>query len=612
MVRQLAPRAYQMTGGRRRPVASRYVLSGDRVSIRLGAYDHHRALVIDPTVTLAYSTYLGGSGEEGDSGQGIAVDSAGDAYVTGTTTSTDFPTHDPLQPENASGGGDVSNAFVAKLNPAGSALLYSTYLGGSGLGAFGDSGLGIAVDSAGDAYVTGNTASSDFPTHNPLQPEFGGGGSDGDAFVAKLNPAGSALLYSTYLGGSGGDFGQGIAVDTAGDAYVTGYTNSSDFPTHDPLQRKASDTSGDGNAFVAKLNPAGSALLYSTYLGGSRDDSGQGIAVDTAGDAYVTGYTNSPDFPTHNPLQRKFGGRGGFAGPTGDAFVAKLNPAGSALLYSTYLGGSDDDSAQGIAVDTTGDAYVTGNTNSTNFPTHDPLQPKFRGDHAGFIGDAFVAKLNPAGTALLYSTYLGGSGDDSGQGIAVDTAGDAYVTGDTNSSDFPTHNPLQPKLPGFGNLFVAKLGPVVARVSAHLHLNGFRLGPTRRGCKIESSRRAHASSINGGDVASPTRAHAASLEDSDCTLALLRIAGTIDRRADGQKLTITLRAKLGHQSVLIVTHPRIRNSHWRLRVRLPGRDREPGDRWRFTIAYPGGNRLRPAAITGGFLLETEVDNNSPV
>ena len=409
MVRQLAPRAYQMTGGRRRPVASRYVLSGDRVSIRLGAYDHHRALVIDPTVTLAYSTYLGGSGEEGDSGQGIAVDSAGDAYVTGTTTSTDFPTHDPLQPENASGGGDVSNAFVAKLNPAGSALLYSTYLGGSGLGAFGDSGLGIAVDSAGDAYVTGNTASS--------------------------------------------------------------------------------------------------------------------------------------DFPTHNPLQRKFGGRGGFAGPT---------------------------------------------------------------------GDAFVAKLNPAGTALLYSTYLGGSRDDSGQGIAVDTAGDAYVTGDTNSSDFPTHNPLQPKLPGFGNLFVAKLGPVVARVSAHLHLNGFRLGPTRRGCKIESSRRAHASSINGGDVASPTRAHAASLEDSDCTLALLRIAGTIDRRADGQKLTITLRAKLGHQSVLIVTHPRIRNSHWRLRVRLPGRDREPGDRWRFTIAYPGGNRLRPAAITGGFLLETEVDNNSPV
>ncbi len=174
-------------------------------------------------------------------------------------------------------------------------------------------------------------------------------------------------------------------------------------------------------------------------------------------------------------------------------------------------------------------------------------------------GNAFVAKLNPAGSALLYSTYLGGRGDDSGQGIALDTAGDAYVTGTTNSTDFPTHNPLQRKLPGFGNLFVAKLGPVVTLVSVQLHLNGFRLGPARRGCKVESSRRAHASSINGGDVESPTRAHASSLTNSDCTLALLRIAGTIDRRADGQKLTITLRAKLGHRSVLIVTHPRIGN-----------------------------------------------------
>ncbi len=671
-VRQLAPRAYQLTGGRRRTVASRYVLSGDRVSIRLGAYDHHRALVLDPTVTLAYSTYLGGS-VEGD-GAGIAVDSSGDAYVTGFTISSDFSTHDPLQRKlGGRGYPPFADAFVAKLNPAGSALLYSTYLGGSG----GDAGVGIAVDTAGDAYVTGNTTSTDFPTHDPLQPKFAGANGTsgaGNAFVAKLNPAGSALLYSTYLGGSGGgDVGQGIAVDSAGDAYVTGFTFSLDFPTHDPLQPKNGGAGGGvngGNAFVAKLNPAGSALLYSTYLGGSSNDSGQGIAVDTAGDAYVTGYTDSRDFPTHNPLQRKFaGGRSNVGFAVGDAFVAKLNPAGSALVYSTYLGGRGFDAGQGIALDTAGDAYVTGNTTSTDFPTHDPLQPKNasgtnggtsdagnafvaklnpagsallystylggRGDDSGqgiavdtagdaYVtgftfsldfpthdplqpkngaagggvngGTAFVAKLNPAGSALLYSTYLGGSDDDSGQGIALDTAGDAYVTGNTSSPDFPTHNPLQPKLPGIENPFVAKLGPVVADGSARLHLRRFHLSPARLGCKVESSR----------------RAHTASLTDSDCPLALLRIAGTIDRRADGQKLTITLRTKLGHRSVLIITHPRIGNGRWRLRVGLPGRDREPGDRWRFTIAYPGGNSLRPAAITGGFQLETEIANNSPL
>ncbi|MDQ2760613.1 MAG: SBBP repeat-containing protein, partial [Actinomycetota bacterium] len=517
---------------------------GGRVTIRLGAYDHHRALVLDPTVTLAYSTYLGGS-VEGD-GAGIAVDSSGDAYVTGFTISSDFPTHDPLQRK----------------------------LGGRGY------------------------------------PPFA------DAFVAKLNPAGSALLYSTYLGGSGGDAGVGIAVDTAGDAYVTGNTTSSDFPTHDPLQPKfagANGTSGAGNAFVAKLNPAGSALLYSTYLGGSGGgDVGQGIAVDSAGDAYVTGFTFSLDFPTHDPLQPKNGGAGGGVNG-GTAFVAKLNPAGSALLYSTYLGGRGDDSGQGIAVDTAGDAYVTGFTFSLDFPTHDPLQPK-NGAAGGGVngGTAFVAKLNPAGSALLYSTYLGGSDDDSGQGIALDTAGDAYVTGNTSSPDFPTHNPLQPKLPGIENPFVAKLGPVVADGSARLHLRRFHLSPARLGCKVESYRRAHASSVNGSEVTSPTRAHASDLEDSSCTLALLSIAGTIDRRADGQQLTITLRAKLGHRSVLIITHPRISNGRWRLRVRLPGRGHEPGDRWRFTIAYPGANGLRPAAITGGFLLEAEVANNSPV
>jgi hypothetical protein len=311
-----APVLYQQSGGVRQSVAGHFVLEGNgQVGFSVGSYDRSQALIIDPI--LSYSTYLGGSGS--DSGGSIAVDSAGDAYVTGITASTNFPTAHPLQATS----GANNDAFVAKLNPAGSALVYSTYLGGSDY----DSADAIAVDSAGNAYVTGTTASTNFPTANPLRATFGGGGYD--AFVAKLNSTGSALVYSTYLGGSGDDLGNGIAVDSAGNAYVTGSTRSSNFPTANPLQA----TYGGaylGNAFVAKLNPAGSALVYSTYLGGSGyyGDQGDGIAVDAAGDAYVTGHTSSTNLPTANPLQATYGGG------NSDAFVAKLNPAGSALVLN--------------------------------------------------------------------------------------------------------------------------------------------------------------------------------------------------------------------------------------------------------------------------------------
>ena len=386
-------------------------------------------LIIDPI--LVYSTYLGGS--YGDEGYGIAVDGAGCAYVTGYTGSTNFPTQNPLQPQN--NGGDWGDAFVAKLNASGSALVYSTYLGGSGS----DVGMGIAVDGAGCAYVTGLTSSTDFPTQNPLQPQNKGGW---DVFVAKLNAPGSALVYSTYLGGSGTDDGMGIAVDGAGCAYVTGDTSSTDFPTQNPLQPQKK---GNYDAFVAKLNASGSALVYSTYLGGSGRDVGSGIAVDGAGCAYVTGHTSSTDFPTQNPLQPQK--KGNY-----DAFVAKLNAPGSALVYSTYLGGSDDDQGRGIAVDGAGCAYVTGHTYSTDFPTQNPLQPQKKGPL-----DAFVAKWNASGSALVYSTYLGGSDPDWGYGIAVDGAGCAYVTGYTWSTDFPTQNPLQPQNKGDEDAFVAKI-----------------------------------------------------------------------------------------------------------------------------------------------------------
>ena len=391
---------------------------------------------------LVYSTYVGGSDD--DEGYGIAVDSSGNAYVTGITHSFDFPMVNALQPTCRSCG-IGSNGFVAKLNTAGSALVYSTYLGGSR----GDGGRGIAVDSSGNAYVTGFTISSDFPTTNPIQAAYAGGS---DAFVTKFNTAGTTLVYSTFLGGSGVEEGFGIAVDSSGNAYVAGETGSIDFPTMNPIQRALAGAAGDHDAFVTKLNAAGSAPVYSTYLGGGGGDGGRGIAVDSSGNSYVTGLTLSIDFPTMNPIQAVNAGGS-------DAFITKLNAAGSALVYSTFLGGSGGETGFGIAVDSSGSAYVTGQTGSTDFPTMNPIQPASAG-----VPDVFVAKLNAAGSALAYSTYVGGSSGESGRGVAVDSFGNAYVTGETGSADFPTVNPIQAAHAGGSSVdaFVAKIStPVV-------------------------------------------------------------------------------------------------------------------------------------------------------
>src|SRR6266576_230582 len=386
-VRFEKPRIYQELGGTWREISGGYVLkNANGVGFAVAAYDANKPLVIDPT--LFYSTYRGGSGE--DLGLGIAADGVGNAYVTGYTLSTDFPGASSSTIQSSNGGG--FDAFVAKINAAGTALVYSTYLGGSS----DDLGFGIAADGAGNAYVTGYTLSTDFPgaSSSMIQSSNGGGF---DAFVAKFNAGGTALVYSTYLGGSGDDPGQGIAVDATGNAYVTGNTVSTDFPT--TLLAFQSANAGSTDAFVTKLNPAGSApLVYSTYLGGSSDDFGQGIAVDAAGNAYVTGYTGSTNFPTTAGAFQIDNAVGA------DAFVTKLNPAGSApLVYSTYLGGSSDDFGQGIAVDVAGNAYVTGYTGSTNFPTTAGV---FQIANAG-SNDAFVTTLNPAGSApLVFSTYL--------------------------------------------------------------------------------------------------------------------------------------------------------------------------------------------------------------
>lgn len=317
---------------------------------------------------------MGGSNK--DEGKGIAIDSSGNAYVTGNTSSTNFPTVNPIQPAFAGG---FSDAFVAKINPDGTALVYSTYLGGS---TYPDSGYAIAVDSFGNAYVTGETRSGNFPTKNPLQPKFGGGGGY-DAFVSKVDPRG-ALIYSTYLGGRGNDSGYAIAVNSMGSAVVTGLVSSSNFPKVNPIR---SDLNGGADAFVAKIDPTGSELVYSTYLGGSGFEQGSGIAIDSSGNAYITGQTSSTDFPTANPFQKSLGGGV-------DAFVVKLGLKGK-LIYSTYLGGRGHDYGNAIAVGPSSDIYITGKTDSTNFPILNTFQQAFGGRFDAFI--AKIADTRPAG-----------------------------------------------------------------------------------------------------------------------------------------------------------------------------------------------------------------------
>lgn len=311
-------------------------------------------------------------------------------------------------------------------------LVYSTYIGG----VFSDRGWGITFDTAGNTYVTGMTESFDFPCLNQYEQFIG----SWTPFVLKLDPNGN-LLYSTCLGGSNNDEGTGIYVDSSGNAYVTGYTQSNDFPLVNPLQ---SQLNGYQDAFVAKLSPAGNALLYSTYLGGSNADTAMAITLDDSGNVYLTGYTNSTDFPVMNPVQSNLTG-------IHSAFVTKINPSGTALIYSTYLGGSSCNHAVAIALDAAGNAYITGTTDSSDFPTVNAFQPTPGGGL-----DAFICKLNPNGSALVFSTYLGGSANDMAYDLDVDSLGNVVVTGQTYSANFPVLNPLQIILKGSYDAFVAK------------------------------------------------------------------------------------------------------------------------------------------------------------
>lgn len=423
-----APVSYQVVEGARVPVASSFFLIGtDRVGFSLGAYDPSRELVIDPS--LIYGSYLGGNSE--DVGTGIAVDSSGNAYLTGYTQSSNFP-------NSGSTCNGLRDAFVTKVayNGTWSSIVFSTYYGGNN----DDQGLAIAVDSTNSTYITGKTASLNFPiTQNAYQGTLRGAY---DAFVVKFNPQGQvnnvaptyADSYSTYLGGADNDEGMGIKVDSLGNAYLTGDTYSNNFPTvgqaFQNLKGNNPSPSNFKDAFVTKLDPTGSNLIYSTYLGGTHDDQGSGIALDSDTNAYIVGYTKSGDFPLKNACQ---GIIHGFT----DAFVTKMNTTGYPV-YSTFLGGYGEDYGQGIDVDAHDQAYVTGKTDSTDFPvTSGVLQPsKCNANYA--LYDAFATKLTSTGCWLGggYSTYLGGVQSDSGNGIVVDGSGNAYVTGATTSNEF--------------------------------------------------------------------------------------------------------------------------------------------------------------------------------
>jgi hypothetical protein len=472
------PIVYQMKDGLRRPVSGGFaLLANHSVGFRLSRYDRSRELVIDPI--LEYSTYLGGSGS--DAADPIAVDASGNVYVAGTTSSTDFPVTSGTFQKGNNNLHSQSNAFIAKLNPAGTALAYSTYLGGSGrLNLFGESGLGIAVDTAGDAYVIGSTSSTDFPVTGKAFQQVNNSSNAFNAFITELNPTGTALIYSTYLGGSGNDFGHGIAVDANGNAYLTGAASSTNFPVTSGVLQSVNHAvaTGEDNAFVAELNPSGSALIYSTYLGGSSNcagqdasDSGAGIAIDAAGNAYVSGTACSNNFPVTSGAFQTVNNSPG----RDNAFVAKVNPTGTALIYATYLGADNFDLGYGIAVDADGDAYVTGFDASgfTQFPvTSGAFQTTNQGGQ-----DAFVTELNPTGTGLIYSTYLGGSDADLGYGIVLDSAGDAYVSGQSYSTDFPlTSDAFQlvnNAAPGhLSNAFITELNPTGTGLVYSTYLGG--------------------------------------------------------------------------------------------------------------------------------------------
>jgi hypothetical protein len=412
---------------------------------------------------LVFSTFLGG--REWDEATGVATDAAGNTYLTGFTLSANFPVAGAGRRQ-----GSIVDAFVTKIAADRSRIIWSTQLGGLDM----DSATAITLDRAGNVYVTGRTGSPNFPTVRALQGSLRGRACTGepchDAFVTKLSPAGR-IIWSTYFGGSRNEEALGIAVGRDRSVYITGLTDSLDLPVANALQRRFGSLPCKGDlpcpydAFVTKLSANGARIAYSTYLGGDDSDVARAIALDNAGSAYVTGSTNSANFPTARAFQNTLRGRA-CGPPPGEpcrqAFLTKLTPRGSTAAYSTYLGGREHDDGFGVAVDARGRAHVTGSTQSSDFPTRRPILRRLDNSACTseqpeeLCDDGFVTKFTRSGRALAYSTYLGGRAEDQGLSIALDPAGRALVGGRTDSTDFPTRNAAQPGFGGYIDGFATK------------------------------------------------------------------------------------------------------------------------------------------------------------
>jgi hypothetical protein len=469
-LRQLRPLAFQTRSGVRVPVAADFAIDGsDTYRFTLGEYDPTLPLVIDPV--LAYSTYLGDSVTFGN---GIAVDAAGYVYVTGSTTNSSFPSVGGL-PSGWRGG--VSDAFITKITPAGDAIVYSTFVGGTTGGATGfggsDSGKSLAVDAAGQVHLIGYTHASDFPIVNafqPFTPTAPGVDRQVDVFVTKLNGAGNAIVFSTYLGGLLQDLPGDIALDAAGNVYAFGDTISTDFPVLNALQSSKKADSDEStfskrpDFFITKLSPTGNGI-YSTYLGGLLHDFAKGAEVDADGNLVVVGSGDSSDYPQVNPYQPCTAG--------GGTFISKLNPAGTQLLYSTCFGGSGN-IAESMALDAAGHVYIGGG--ATTPGTLPVTAGAFQTTFGGSSYDIFVAKLNITTNVLVYATYIGGGGSERAFGIDVDATGAAYVGGYTDGATFPAVNAIQPTPGGVGfqsvDGVVSKLAPDGSALLYSTYLGG--------------------------------------------------------------------------------------------------------------------------------------------
>jgi hypothetical protein len=438
------PAGYLLSGENKKPIEVKFRQTGtDSFGFYVDPYDEDMVLIIQQDVAISVAEAGVGSH---DMGYKIAVDSSGGVYITGRTKSTDFPMKDSHQ-SKFSGEDDI---FVTKLNASGADLIYSTYLGGTSC----DYGKGIAVDANGAVYVTGITGSSDFPIYNALYDQSAGGF---DAFIAKLDPSGSRLVYSTYLGGACDESGQSLTVDQTGAVCAVGWTQSENFPTQNAYNDRLS---GRRDVFVTKIHPSGKSLMFSTYLGGASLDFGKDLSLGSSGTIWVTGYTGSDDFPVKDAIFSELSGKL-------DAFITQLDASGNSLVFSTYLGGSSNDIGNAISKESKGSLFITGYTSSGNFPVKNALDETLSGRV-----DAFVTKINASERKFVYSTFLGGSSEDSGCDIEVDSTGAVYLTGYTYSEDFPSQNSHNGRLSGDRDVFVTKIDPTGASLSYSTYLGG--------------------------------------------------------------------------------------------------------------------------------------------